>query len=126
MKMLSILALTASVALAPVAAMADYDAQIISDAAAKDLGERGVVEQPSNWRLRRDNLWTPGNLTVDEHVALKVLCRLGVTANSSTRKWESVRLNAAIAVLAFGASQPNNLLATVYKTCMVAGGMAPR
>lgn len=90
----------------------------------QNIGKTGVTDLPSSWQLRNGSGWTPGNLTSDESVALKTLCRLAVGANGGV--WQSERLNAAISVLAFGADPPDNLQATVYKTCMMAGGMDRR
>ena len=90
----------------------------------QNIGKTGVTDLPSSWHLRNGSGWTPGDLTSDESVALKTLCRLAVGANGGV--WQSERLNAAISVLAFGADPPDNLQATVYKTCMMAGGMDTR
>ena len=90
----------------------------------KNLGESGVIDLPSSGQLRKDSGWTPANLTSDETVALMTLCRLAVGANGGA--WQSERMNAAISVLAFGADPPDNLQATVYKTCMMAGDMDRR
>jgi hypothetical protein len=92
--------------------------------ATKTIGKRGIIDFASSWKLREDSGWTPANLTTDEAVVLKTLCRLAIGANSGV--WQSERINAAISVLAFGADPPDNLQATVYKTCMMAGDMDRR
>lgn len=81
----------------------------------------GIIDLPSSWMLRPSSNWFPSNLTIDEAVILKVLCRMALNANGGV--WRSARANAAISVLSFGAEPPDNLQATVYKTCMMAGGM---
>jgi hypothetical protein len=90
----------------------------------QNTGKTGVTDLPSSWHLRSGSGWTPANLTSDESVALKALCRLAVGANGGV--WQSERLNAAISVLAFGADPPDNLQATVYKTCLMAGNIDRR
>lgn len=85
------------------------------------LTKSGIQDGPSSWKLRRESGWSPSNLTTDEAVALKFLCRLAI--RSSGGAWNSERINAAISVLAFGGDPPDSLQATVYKTCMTAGGM---
>lgn len=84
----------------------------------------GVIDYDSTWKLASNSGWTPANLTTDEAAVLKTLCRLAIGANGGT--WQSERINSAISVLAFGADPPDNLYATVYKTCMMAGGMDMR
>ena len=84
----------------------------------------GIIDLPSTWYLRKGSGWVPANLTTDESVVLMTLCRLAVGANGGV--WSSERLNAAISVLAFGGDPPDNLQATVYKTCMMAGDMDRR
>lgn len=88
---------------------------------AAPVNANGIINYPSNWKLAPSNGWTPANLTTDETSALKTLCRLALNANGGV--WSSDRLNAAIAILAFGSDQPDHLQATVYKVCNYAGGM---
>lgn len=92
--------------------------------AANNIGKRGVIDYASSWKLRKESGWTTANLTKDESVVLMSLCRLAIGANGGP--WQSVRINAAISVLAFGDDPPDNLQASVYKTCMMAGGMERR
>lgn len=89
-----------------------------------NIGEMGIIDFTSTWSLRHSSGWTPSNLTEDEGVILKALCRMAITANGGV--WGSVRVNAAISVLSFGADPPDYLQSTVYKTCMMAGGMDQR
>ena len=89
--------------------------------AANNIGKNGIVDFASSWQLRKGSGWIPANLTKDESVVLMTLCRLAVGANGGI--WNSERINAAISVLAFGDDPPDNLQATVYKTCMMAGAM---
>jgi hypothetical protein len=81
----------------------------------------GVQDGHSSWELRKGSGWSPANLTLDEAVALKLLCRLAMYTKGGA--WHSERINAAISVLAFGADPPDNLQATVYKSCMSATGL---
>jgi len=92
--------------------------------ATKNIGKGGIIDFASSWQLRKDSGWIPGNLNTDETVVLMTLCRLAIGANGGV--WRSERINAAISVLAFGADPPDNLQATVYKTCMMAGDMDRR
>ena len=89
--------------------------------ASNSVGKNGIINRASSWQLRKGSGWIPANLTQDESVVLMTLCRLAIGANGGI--WRSERINAAIAVLAFGGDSPDNLQATVYKTCMMAGDM---
>jgi hypothetical protein len=89
--------------------------------AAKNIGKSGIIDFASSWQLRKGSGWIPANLTKDESVVLMNLCRLAVSANGGV--WSSERINAAISVLVFGGDPPDNLQATVYKTCMTSGDM---
>jgi hypothetical protein len=89
--------------------------------ATDNIGTSGIIDFASSWQLRKGSGWTPANLTKDESVVLMALCRIAVGANGGI--WNSERINAAISVLAFGGDPPDNLQATVYKTCMMAGAM---
>lgn len=89
--------------------------------ATNNIGKSGIIDFASSWQLRNGSGWIPANLTTDETVVLMTLCRLAVGANGGV--WSSERINAAISVLAFGANPPDNLQATVYKTCIMAGDM---
>lgn len=86
-----------------------------------NIGKRGVIDYTSSWKLRKESGWTPANLTKDESVVLMSLCRSATGANGGF--WQSERISAAISVLAFGDDPPDNLQATVYKACMMAGRM---
>jgi len=89
--------------------------------ASNNVGKSGIINRASSWQLRKGSGWIPANLTQDESVVLMTLCRLAIGANGGI--WRSERINAAIAVLAFGGDPPDSLEATVYKTCMMAGDM---
>jgi len=92
--------------------------------ATNNIDTSGIIDFASSWQLRKGSGWIPANLTTDESVVLMVLCRLAVGANGGG--WSSERINAAISVMAFGADPPDNLQATVYKACMIAGDMDRR
>jgi hypothetical protein len=89
--------------------------------AGNNIDKSGIIDFASSWQLRKGSGWIPANLTKDERVVVMALCRLAVGANGGI--WSSERINAAISVLAFGGDPPDNLQATVYKTCMMAGDM---
>jgi hypothetical protein len=109
--------------LAPLATWPPGLAGGASGHASSPQSKGGIQDGPSSWELRKESGWSPANLTLDEVVALKFLCRLALQTKGGA--WRSERINAAISVLVFGADPPDNLQSTVYKTCRMAGSSDP-
>jgi hypothetical protein len=88
---------------------------------ANNIDKSGIIDFASSWQLRKCSGWIPANLPKDESVVLMALCRLAVGANGGI--WSSERINTTTSVLACGGDPPDNLQATVYRICMIAGDM---